>query len=435
MKNAKRAYNRERGVALIMVLAVLVVISLGILAFVNGVENMQRSAVQFGRSDEAYNAAIAGLSVARGYIAGLAPETTPGANDISDGSVGSGVYSVAISCTADTAHSDPDWVELAPAPGQPLNVTKYKKDTVTLCTVTSTGTCNNATRILRNDITITRRQIKTVTTVTETYTPPATPPPPEPYVYSTYDILSGGSMGLTGNVDAGDGSVLHTNQDFSASGSVNFGTAYATGTAETSGSVDGSVTSGVAPVAVPTVNWEAAKDPGYTEIISGNLTLNGSTVKSPNPPGKQNLYVMGNMSVSGSASLTGYKNLFVEGDLNLSGSMTAHLNIYAKGRVTISGKTKIFGVVYSAYELTENDAIKISGNAHVTGGLIAKGTVNVSGNVFTGSVEQRNEANIVITVPGDPPPPPPPTETTKLIEEFEDTQFITDQDRITDVSS
>ncbi len=194
----------QRGVALMIVLAILVVVSLGILAMSNGAVNMRRSSIMFGRANEAYNAASAGLSAARGYLKGLSYENT--AITSLAGTLGAAGYDVSIALTGQTPAGTPITQKIFDNSGNEIP-DKYIKKWVKTYTIASTGASNPAKRVLRYKVSVTKTQL--ISSMLQ--------------IDTTYDIVSGGNLDLSGLANFGK---VHTNQDLKGSGNahVNTGT-------------------------------------------------------------------------------------------------------------------------------------------------------------------------------------------------------------------
>ncbi|MGE5551675.1 MAG: hypothetical protein ACM3ZC_14270 [Bacteroidota bacterium] len=420
--------SNQRGIALIMVVSVLIVVSLGMIVLYNGVGNMNRSAHIFGSSDESYNAASAGLSVAHGYIAGLPFGTAPPACEVKTGSVGNGQYRIVIQSTLFS--QDTDWVYLGTDPSDP-NTELYKQDTVYDCNVSSTGSSNDARRVLETNYIVTFRNLRKDKTEIKFHSPEPQPPVKVPYIVSTYDILTGGSLTMEGDVDAGSNSKLHTNQDFTVNGNVNFGTVEVSGTASKKGNVGGTIISPVAPAVVPDVDWEAVQSSSLTEVKPATSYSGNTTVSIP--AGKENLLYTGDLTIKGNFEFSGVKNLYVLGDFTCMGNFSATINIFVLGKVTISGNDTIYGMLYSGYNNTANDAIKISGNAKVYGGMITKGTIYAKGNVFSAAVGYTQSAQTETFYVWQPQEPIPAWEETVIVPSFETVQWPTQVGLVRDV--
>ena len=226
----RRVCGCERGMALVVVLMVLIVVSLGIIALTNGVANMHRTPTEFGRSDEAYNAATAGLNVARGYLNGLAYDTaTPSV--LPQGTVGTATYNVAIAYTS-----------LAPESTADGKTTWYRR----IYTVTSTGACEHARRILQQSLTLIweRRDQEVVTE----------------WNMGDYGVLSDGSLDINGNVTATN---VHTNADLSVRGAsvVLAGSAHGLATGSPG------LVSHAPLVAIPEVPWDKLAEGDYGTYV------------------------------------------------------------------------------------------------------------------------------------------------------------------------
>lgn len=352
--------NQEKGIALIIVIAVMIVVSLGILALTNGVGNMQRSAVSFGRADVSYSAATTGLSVARAYIKGLSYETD--AKSSLDGTVNGATYDVTIA------------VDGVPTPpGSPIlktvttvvdgeNVTYNLEMWTKTYKVTSLGECGQAKRNLSYKLVV--NKIKKISETTE---------------YSiAYDVLAGGDLNLSGQSNFGK---VHTNNNFSGSGNAAVQSATASGAANLSGkfqqNYDDVVTEGVPQMPMPEVNVAALlSDPTKVYVNNGDLSLSGqktNTDLDAITDGRKIVYVQnGDLKISGQVSLDGY--IFV-----------------VDGLVDLSGQTTLSNSFIYAGWTGDVSAIKLSGQTNFTGALVAKGKITGSGQ-FTYS--QTNNATV-----------------------------------------
>lgn len=363
------AAGGQRGAALVIMLAVLIVVSIGILAMTNGIGNMQRSAVNFGRADQAYNAASTGLNAARAYLKSLAFETVIENVTFGDELVSAdedetvlGRYNVTIKLT----NSDEDYEDVVIGDVDGIPIMGRFWDNRYTYNVRSEGSSSagQGKRILEQ-VMVLRRVIT---------------PSRERRQWrdTSYIVLANGNLKLGGNANFGN---VHTNANFLGDGSAAVTEASAVGTAAHKGSFSYvTLTPHAQPIAIPEPDWAAlaAGGPNGTTYV----LKPGEDLKQLDP----SIY-----------DGTKYNNIYVDGDLDLTGKLDINVNIFATGRVSIYGNVKVYGLVYAQNKNGYEEAISLTGNAYVKGGLFADGPITATGS-FEGSLDGiRQEIEQIMT--------------------------------------
>lgn len=345
--------ERQKGVALILVLASLIIVSLGILAMTNGVSNMSRTAVSFGQADESYNAATAGLSAARAYIKGLGYEQTP--QSTLTGTVGAGQYTTTILYD----HEDDPIETRSQDDGSIVYTTKKK-----YYTVTAVGTSGKARRTLRYML-IMRQTETQSTTFTGTFEP-------------QYDILCGGDLEVGGNGNIG---TVHTNGLFDGSGSAEVdGVTTTSGTLHQTSRMNGKIRDGIPPVPIPEPDWDTLRTRPDVTVLNGTIKINGdSDIQKYFGSNRIIMIENGNISINGNVTLENY-------------------TILCKGTISVNGGATVSGLLYSSYVGTKDGAedlsvvaVDLTGGG-TTGAIITKAKVKVKGN-YNGSHDFAKTVN------------------------------------------
>lgn len=231
--------------------------------------------------------------------------------------------------------------------------------------------------------------------------------------FFNYALLSGQSVNLNGNVNITDdnnsqwNANVHTNQNFSMNGNnsiAGFVTYGGTAHSNPSWRMDTQITPNQNPdgqpnydktgqVDIPEFNAADFKDKA-TQIYNTNKTLSGdiSLGTKENP---EIIYINGDLNLKGTVS--GYGSIIVKGNINISGNLKvsspdpnySNLGLYTGGNINASGNVDIHAQVFA------NQNINLSGNCKIYGTMTTRGVNNFSGNVDI----YYHPANSVLTQP------------------------------------
>lgn len=197
---------------------------------------------------------------------------------------------------------------------------------------------------------------------------------PAPFDYAVY---SNGPINMSGNAAIQGDIFVNGNTHFAGSANVSDGYVYHPTGSTISGA--GTYTDGGAPDPLPTMpmldtSFYTGKIAIAQGVAAGDVTYSNTTVSL-----LSDIYVKGNVNISGTTTFTGPGCLVATGNIGMSGSTYGSGNgkFIAGGNINITGNSYTSGSIFYS-----PSAISASGNTRVNaGGFISNGTIAFGGNI------------------------------------------------------